>query len=159
MKRVKVTKQKQREFTLRPSRLRMFVIYLVLFVFAYGFGILLRLIFNNGAADFPAFFDDWYLDAGIVVGGAFVLALVDFRRWTVRIMNGDQLEGPAGPFGERLAVPLRNIDWTRSTKSLKAGLGMANGIYTIDRQRVLFNRWFYAPNSLQEFFDRIGFRG
>lgn len=137
----------------------MFLIYLILFVLAYGFGILLRLIFNSGAADFPALFDDWYLDVGIVVGGAFLLALVDFRRWTVRVLNGDQLEGPAGPFGERMAVPLKTIDWARSSKSLMSGFGMANGIYTIDRQRVLFNRWFYAPDSLQEFFKQIGFRG
>lgn len=158
MKKVKVTKRpKMQEFVLRPSRLRMIAIYIFLFALALGVGFLIRLVINPGSLNLAELEKSWIAYVAILLGAPILLAVMDFRRWTLRILDGDRVEGPAGPFGERLAIGLDEIDWERTKRSLSSWLKMGNAIYASRRERILLNPWFYPSQTYVEFLDLIGF--
>ena len=135
----------------------MFLSYTVLFALAYGAGILLRMLFSPSEERVRLLTGDWLRDFAIVAGGALLLSLLDFRRWTVRIHAGDRLEGASGAFGERVTIPIDEIDWTQTGRSLQSRVKLGNGIYAISRERILISPWFYSPGDYQDFLERIGF--
>jgi hypothetical protein len=158
MKKPKPTRRtsKQAEYVLRPSRLRMTLIYILIFSIAMGIGILIRFILDGGVYNPDRLFGDWQTNALIIFGGAIVFALLDYRRWTIRVLDGERIEGPSGAFSQRQAFPIKDIDWTRTRRSINSRLKIGNGIYTDSRQRILISPWFYDPQQFQEFAQRIG---
>jgi len=159
MKKAKVTRnpRSQAEFVLRPSRWRMLLIYVILFALAVTFGLLIRSIFSGGFST-ETIFGDWQINAIIVVGGAVAFALLDYRRWTMRVQGGEYLEGPTGAFGERIILPLKEINWERSGKSLRSRFGVGTAIYTHGGRRILISPWFYEPGHFKAFLYEIGYR-
>ena len=159
MKSVKIPRKSksQAEFILRPSRWRMMVIYTIMFTLAVFAGLLIRTILGGGAS-VQAIFSDWYINLGIVVGGAVLFALIDYSRWTMRVQGKEQLEGPSGAFGDRNTLPLKDINWPRSRKSLGSRIKIGTAIYTHGGKRILISPWFYDPARYQEFLDQIGYQ-
>ncbi|MBE0699243.1 MAG: hypothetical protein IH586_20160 [Anaerolineaceae bacterium] len=159
MKKMKVTRkpQSRQEYVLHPSRVRMVIIYAIFFTVAVAIGIIIRLVVNQGNASMGELFSDWATNLAIVIGGAVVFALLDYSRWTIRVVGGENVEGPSGALGTRALLPLKDIDWERSGRSLRSSLKIGNAIYTIGRQRILISPWFYEPGSFSEFLDRIGY--
>jgi hypothetical protein len=158
MKKPKPTKKigKQADFVLKPSRLRMALIYALMFGIAVSVGILIRFIMDGGVFDAQRLFGDWQMNALIVLGGAIVFAMLDYRRWTIRVLGGERVEGPSGAFGERQVFSISDIDWTRTRRSMNSRLKIGNGIYTGTRQRILISPWFYDPENFREFAERLG---
>ena len=158
MKKAKVTRKPSAriDYTLRPSRWRMMLIYSALFTLALVFGLLLRMLFG-GEFSLQTLFGDWYVNIAIVIGGAVLYSLLDYRRWTMRVLGGDQVEGPTGALGDRVTVPIREIDWTRSRRSIESRIKIGTAIYSLSRQRILISPWFYDPDQFREFLDRIGY--
>ena len=159
MKKVKVTRklQSRADFTLHPSRVRMMLIYAIFFALAVLAGMLIRLAFNRGSLSLAELFSYWVMNLAIVVGGSVLFALLDYSRWTIRVVGGEKIEGPSGALGTRSLLPLDEIDWARSGKSLRSRLKVGNAIYAPGRQRILISPWFYAPTAFSEFLDRIGY--
>jgi hypothetical protein len=158
MKKVKVTQRPsgQDDFTLRPSRLRMFGIYIVMFTVALAAGLLLRMLVNGDGFSMEFIQQNWPTGVGVVILGAATLALIERSRWTLRVIGGGLLEGPTGAFGERLGIPLQEIDWERTRRSLSSRLKIGNAIYANSRQRIMISPWFFAPAEIKELFSRIG---
>ena len=158
MKKVKVTKRPktQTEFVLKPNRLRMFLIYMVLFILAYGVGTVLRYILTGGDLDLERMGEDWLIDVLIVFGGPVLLALLDYNRWVIKYQE-NQLEGLSGAFGERSVFPIREIDWKRTARSLSSRVKIGNGIYAQTSRRILISPWFYNPGDYKTFLDLIGY--
>jgi len=146
------------EFVLRPIRWRMALIYAGFFALAVFAGMLIRLATNSGQEAFSELFNDWYINLAIVVGGAIIFALLDYPRWTIRVVGMDRIEGSTGAFGERVALPLKDMDWPRSRKSLNSRMKVGNAMYTVTGKRILISPWFYDARHFQEFLDRIGYR-
>ena len=159
MQKAKVTRRAKalNEFILKPNRLRMFIIYTLLFILAYGLGLLIRYAINPTEFNLERLKEDWLIDILIVFGGPILLALLDSQRWIVQIKGGDQLEGLSGAFGERATFAVKDIDWVRTRKSLSSRLKIGNGIYSQTRKRILISPWFYTPDAYQEFLKIIGF--
>jgi hypothetical protein len=159
MKKVKVTRrpQSRQDYILRPSRVRMALIYAGFFALAVVVGMLIRLIAYRENANLEAILEGWGINLGIVVGGAVLFALMDYSRWTIRIVGGEKVEGPSGAMGSRSQLPLDDIDWERSGRSLRSRMKIGNAIYTVGRQRILISPWFYEPGLFAEFLDRIGY--
>ena len=111
MKKVKVTKKPKstQEFILKPNRLRMFSIYMLLFAAAYAFGLVIRYAISGGTLAMDRLGEDWLVDALIIFGGPVLLALVDYKRWIVKF-QGSQLENLSGPFGEHATFATKDID-------------------------------------------------
>ena len=147
----------QADFILRPSLLRVMLIYIAMFSLAVLFGLLIRALFGGGFS-LSSLFGDWYINLAIVVGGAVLFAVIDYRRWTMRVLGGLKLEGPSGAFGERVTMQVREINWERSGKSLRSRIKIGTGIYSTMGQRILISPWFYPPGLYQEFLDKIGYR-
>lgn len=145
------------EFTLRPSRVRMAVIYAAFFALAVLAGMLIRLVFNRQGLKLEELYGDWALYLAIVIGGAILFALMDYSRWTIRLVGGDRVEGPSGAMGSRSWFDLGDIDWGRTQRSLGSRFKVGNAIYSVERQRILISPWFYPPASYAEFLDRIGY--
>lgn len=156
MKKTKVTKRpaQRGETVIQPSRLRMFVIYLVLFVLAIGIGTLVRLALNRESLGIW-FTENWRMTLLIVVGGAALLSLVERSRWTLRLLDGRRLEGPSGAFGERYIIPAEQIDWEQTNRSLGSWLKIGNAIYGPERKRIVVSQWFFDPQELSALFDQL----
>lgn len=158
MKKVKVTKKSAPEQLFQPSVLRMYLIYTLLFVLAYAFGLLIRYITNREQFTIDRLTNDWLVDTLIVFLGPLLLAFLYKRRWSVKVVGRDTIEGPTGAFSDRVTLPLREINWAMTERSIESRLGMANGIYAGGR-RILVNKWFFTPSDWQELLDRIGYTG
>jgi hypothetical protein len=144
------------EAVLKPSRLLMFLNYILLFTIAVTVGLGVRWLVNR-----EGFGQNWWSENGlltlaVVVFSSLLIAVVDHGRWTLRIINGSQLEGPTGALGDRLVIPLREIDMDRTRKSLRSRLKIGNGIYANSRQRILISPWFYRPAEYRNFIREIG---
>jgi hypothetical protein len=159
MKKVKVTRnpQSRQDFLLRPSRVRMALIYAAFFSLAVIVGMIIRLIAYRENLNFAALIDGWAVNLGIVIGGSVLFALMDYPRWTIKVLGGENVEGPSGAMGMRSLLPLGEIDWERSGRSLRSRLKIGNAIYSVGRQRILISPWFYEPGLFAEFLDRIGY--
>lgn len=159
MKKVRAARKSQSrlDYSLRPSRVRMALIYAFFFALAVMFGMLIRIMANNENASLAQLFSDWGPNLAIVVGGAVLFAMIDYSRWTIRLQGGDELEGPSGGMGRRMVLPLEEIDWERTRRSLESRLKIGNAIYTVDGQRILISPWFYPPGSYAEFLDQINY--
>jgi hypothetical protein len=159
MKKIRSAKQsgKKNNFILRPNRLRMGLIYAFFFGVALVIGILIRFILDGGVFNPQSLFGDWRINFAIVFGGAVLFALLDYSRWTIRILGGEQLEGPSGAFGDRQIIPISEIDWTRTGRSLGSRFKIGNGIYARSRQRILISPWFYNPPDFDQFAQLIGY--
>ena len=159
MKKVKVTKRPsaRADLVLRPSRLRMFLIYIVLFALAIGFGLIIRLLVNQGEFTLGWVQDNWVAGAGIIFGGAALMAFIERNRWVLRVPDHELLEGPTGMFGERITIRLDEIDWERTQRSLSSRLKIGNAIYGPDRARILVSPWFFEPEGIRELFSAIGY--
>jgi hypothetical protein len=159
MKKVKVTKRPstRADLVLRPSPLRMFFIYIILFALALGIGLLIRLIVNRGSFTLEWLQQNWIAGLAIIFGGAALMPLIERSRWMIRVLNNSIIEGPTGMFGERITIGLDEIDWTRTQRSLTSRLKLANAIYGPASARILISQWFFDPVPLQEFLDAIGF--
>ena len=155
MKKLKVTKRpgSRAGLVLKPSRLRMFAIYALLFGLAIGFGLLLRMMFSPGGIG-PVNIPVTLL---AVLGGALLMAFIEHSRWTLRVGEGEQLEGPTGAFGERTSIPLKGIDWARTRRSLSSRLKIGNSIYASANSRVMVSPWFFDPQKFHEFLTAIGY--
>jgi hypothetical protein len=162
MQKAKATKRpnvnKKIDYILRPNRIRMGLIYALTFAIAMAIGILIRFFLDGGVFSPDSLFGDWSINLLIVIGGAVLFALLDYSRWTIRIVDGDKLEGPTGAFGDRHAFPIRDIDWNRTGRSLGSRFKIGNGIYTTKRQRILISPWFYNPEEYQQFTAMIGYK-
>lgn len=145
------------EYVLYPSRLRMGLIYSGFFAVAVLAGWLIRIGVNSGKATTAELFDGWYINLAIVIGGAILFAFLDFSRWTIRVIDNDRLEGPAGALGERLILSLREINWPRSSKSLNSRLKVGNAIYSVGGKRILISPWFYEVDKYADFLKQIGY--
>lgn len=159
-KKMKVTKRPnpRGDYVLQPTWLRMFLIYIVLFILAIGLGTLLRLAFSRENLG-SWFTENWDTTLAIIVGGAALLALIERGRWTLRVLDGRRLEGPSGAFGERFEFPVEQIDWERTNRSLGSWLKIGNAIYSQDRRRIAISQWFFDPGRLQTLIELIRPRG
>jgi len=146
------------DYILRPVRWRVALIYAIFFALAVLAGLSIRVAFNANKESFATLFSDWYFNFIIVIGGSILFALLDYSRWTIRVINGDRIEGPTGAFGERAELPLKEIDWTRSSRSLNSRLKVGNAIYTLTRKRILISPWFYKQEDFKELLDYIGYK-
>lgn len=145
------------EFVLHPSRVRMFLVYVVVFALAILFGSGIRWLFNHDAFNATWLANQGPVTAVIIAGGAAFMSLTEYTRWTMRVTGGDMLEGPAGVFGDRLAIDIHHIDWTLTRRSLRSWLKIGNAIYGVSRQRILVSPWFFPPSQFREMLDRIGY--
>lgn len=145
------------EFVLFPSRVRMTIIYAVLFTLALMIGLLIRAAFSGWSFDLGGIWDEWYLNILLIFGGALVFAMIDYNRWTIRVRDNESVEGPTGAMGERALLPIKNIDWDRTRRNLNSRLKIGNAIYTQSGQRILISPWFYAPARYHEFLSEIGY--
>lgn len=161
MKKVKVTKRPgpQGELIVLPSRLRMFLIYMVMFSLAIGIGLLLRLAVDRESFTAEWLSSGWISWLGVVIGGAALMALIERSRWKLRVVERDKLEGPTGAFGERLVIPFNEIDWPRTQRSLSSKLKIGNAIYGRGRQRIIVSQAFFDPAALSELLRAIGYKG
>lgn len=155
MKRVKVTKRPVNSLVLRPARLRMFAIYVILLTLALSFGLVLRMITSSDGFNLQTATYDWPLSLAIVFGGSAIMVLLEYRRLTLRF-DGDHVEGPAGAFGERQALNIKEIDWLRTRNSLSSRLKFGNAIYTYVGQRIIVSPWFFHPERFEEFLSALG---
>ncbi len=157
MKKVKVTKKPGTSFILRPSRVRMFLVYIVILALAIGAGLTIQFLFRRNSLG-----PDWFVTDGptylaIIVGGAIIISLMEYSRWIIRVESGDTVEGPSGAFGERLSIPLKEIDWQRTRRSLNSWLKFGNAIYSSPRRRILISPWFFSPARFREFLSMVGY--
>jgi hypothetical protein len=159
MKKVKVTRkpQSRQDFLLQPSRVRMATIYAIFFALAVIAGMVIRLFAYRENANLALITQGWETNLAIVVGGSVLFALMDYSRWTIKVLNGENIEGPSGAMGARALLPLSEIDWARSGHSLRSRLKIGNAIYTNERKRILISPWFYDPKPFAEFLERIGY--
>lgn len=158
MKKVKVTKKSAPELVLQPSVLRMYLIYTLMFVLAYAFGLLIRFITQRDQFTIERLTSDWLVDTLIVFVGPLLLAFIYKRRWMIKIIGRDTVEGPTGAFSDRITLPLRDINWAMTERSIESKFGLANAIYAGGR-RILVNVWFFNPAEWREFLERIGYTG
>jgi hypothetical protein len=142
--------------TVRPSRLRMFAVYVVMFAAALAVGMIFRMIANGWEATAQWITGQWPALVGIIFGGGALMAVIEHGRWTLRLLDGDRLEGPTGMFGERIVIPTGEIDWERTRRSMSGRLKMGNAIYGPGRTRILISPWFFEPAALRELLDRVG---
>jgi hypothetical protein len=77
-------------------------------------------------------------------------------RWTMRLLNGELLEGPTGASGQRIEIPLKDIDWVRTRRSLSSWFGIGNSIYAKSNSRILVSRWYFNPSEFRDFLASIG---
>jgi hypothetical protein len=159
MKKVKVSQRPaaRGEITLQPSRLRMFLIYIVLFAIAIAFGQLIRLVIYREEGTLAWLASNWPVTLAIIFGGAALMAVIERRRWTLRVLGRDEVEGPTGAFGERISIPLSQIDWERTRRSLSSRLKLGNAIYGPERRRIIVSQWFFEPEGLREMLRAIGY--
>ena len=157
MTKTKVTKRPspRGDITLQPSRLRMFLIYVVLFSLAIGIGLVIRLLMNQLDVTGGWFAENWPSGVGIIIGGAALLSFIERSRWTLRLLEGRRLEGPSGAFGERLVIPAEEIDWVLTQRSLGSWLKIGNAIYGKERKRIIVSQWFFDPEKLRDLLGRI----
>ena len=158
MKKAKVTKKSASELILQPSVLRMYLIYTLMFILAYAFGLLIRFITQREQFTVERLTNDWLVDTLIVFAGPLLLAFIYKRRWMVKVIGRDTVEGPTGAFSDRIQLPVREINWAMTERSIESKVGLANAIYA-GGQRILVNIWFFNPSEWQEFLDRIGYTG
>ena len=156
MKRVKVTKRTVSDRILRPSRLLMFANYVMMMTLAVAFGLTLRWVFSRFSLSADWWQKNGMVTLGIIVAGSIVVALVEYKRWTLRVLDGDKLEGPAGAMGERMTISIKEIDWDRTRRSLRSWLKIGNGIYDFSRRRILISPWFYKPADYRAFIRDLG---
>jgi hypothetical protein len=157
MKKAKVTRRPgaRENPVLKPSRLRMFIIYVILFGLALLAGFIIRLIFNGFN------FDDmnWSTMLIIVFGGAVVMAFMEVPRWTLIVRDGGELlEGTTGAFGARVAIPVKSIDWERTHRSISSRVKIGNNIYVTSIQKLMISPWFFNPRELRRFLESIGYQ-
>ncbi len=154
MNKINDTKRPGERYVLRPSRPRMFLIYTVILALAIGAGFLIRsVIYHTG---FNLLQTDGLFFAGLILFGAVVITLMEYSRWTMHVEIGEAVEGPSGALGERLSIPLDQIDWKRTRRSLTSWLKFGNAIYASPRQRILVSPWFFDPKKFREFLTIIG---
>lgn len=157
MKKAKVTRRPgtREKLVLKPSRLRMFIIYVILFDLALLLGFIIRLIFNGFN------FDDmnWPAMLLIVFGGALVMAFMEVPRWTLLVRDGGELlEGTTGAFGARVTIPIKSIDWKRTHRSLSSRVKIGNNIYVTSVQKLMVSPWFFDPGEFRSFLEVIGYQ-
>ncbi|HEX9017802.1 MAG TPA: hypothetical protein VF806_01360 [Anaerolineaceae bacterium] len=159
MAKIKVSKRPSPggDITLLPSRLRMFLVYLVLLAVALAVGLALRFLVNRGGFTATWLEENWPAGLIITFGGSALLAFIERNRWKLRVLDGDRIEGPTGTFGERIVIPVDEIDWTRTLNSLRSWLKIGNAIYGSARVRIIISQWFFHPNELKELLKAIGY--
>src|SRR5690606_5004404 len=96
MKKIKVTKRPaaRGEITLQPSRVRMFLVYIVLFALAIAAGQVIRWVLYREDITQPWMGGNWMVAGGIVLGAAALMALLERNRWTLRVIGRERVEGP-----------------------------------------------------------------
>jgi hypothetical protein len=157
MKKVKVTRRPGASFVLRPSRVRMFLVYIVILALAIGVGLAIQFLFRRNSLSPNWFMTDGPTYLAIILGGAIIISLMEYSRWIIHVENGDTVEGPSGAFGERLSIQLKEIDWQRTRRSLNSWLKFGNAIYSGPRRRILISPWFFSPARFREFLSAIGY--
>lgn len=135
----------------------MFLVYIVILALAIGVGLIIQFLFRHNS-----FSPDWLMADGptylaIILGGAIIISLMEYSRWIVRVEDGNTVEGPSGAFGERLSIPLKEIDWQRTRHGLNSWFKFGNAIYSSPRRRILISPWFYHPAQFREFLTAIGY--
>ncbi len=155
MTKIKVTKRPGEKYVLHPSRPRMFVVYTVILALALGVGFLIRYLIYHTGLDLLQ--TDGLFFLGLILFGAVLITLMEYSRWTLHVESGENVEGPSGALGERLAIPLDEIDWKRTRRSLASWLKFGNAIYASPRQRILVSPWFFDPKKFREFLTMIGY--
>lgn len=156
MKKSQATRRAGETLILRPSRVRMFIIYVIILGLAMGASILFQYLFSRGSYDVGWLQNDIPRFVLILLGGSLLITLLEHARWTMRVEDGDRIEGPSGIFGQRLTIPLREIDWERTRRSLNSRLKFGNAIYSLRQDRVLVSPWFFDPAQFREFLSAIG---
>jgi hypothetical protein len=158
MTRVKVTKRPKpsQDYVLQPSLWRMYLIYMLIFLFVYLIAFGIRSITEPQTFNRECIIANWQIDALLVFGAPLLLALIYRGRWIVRVLDGERVEGSAGAFNQRVELPLRDINWEATRKSFTSRFKMANSMYA-GSKRILINIWFYAPAAFEEFLSAIGY--
>lgn len=148
----------RQDLTIQPSRLRMFLVYLVMFTLAISLGLLIRVAVNPGETSLAYFQENWVPGVAIILGGSLLMAVIERSRWTLRVLGRNQLEGPTGLFSERITIPADEIDWERTRRSLESWLKIGNAIYGSGRTRVMVSQWFFNPEELKELLGMLGYK-
>jgi hypothetical protein len=159
MAKIKAPKRAVADFILKPNRLRLFLIYLLMFVLALILGYGIRWIFYRDTFTQEFLQNQGAGTALLIIGGALLLSFTEYSRWTLRIINRNVLEGPTGMFGDRLRMPIETIDWKRTQRSLASRFKIGNAIYGEDRQRILVSPWFFNSGQFSELLELIGYEG
>ncbi len=157
VKKIKVTRRPGSSFVLRPSRPRMFLVYTVILTLAIGAGFFIRFLLYHTGFDPSWFQTNGLFFLGLILLGAILITVMEYSRWTMRVVDGEKVEGPSGALGERLSIPLEAIDWKRTRRSLASWLKFGNAIYASPRQRILVSPWFFNPKQFREFLTAIGY--
>ena len=157
MAKIRATKRPGHDYTLRPNRLRMFFVYVILFALAIVLGTGIRWLLYR-----DTFTQGWWSSNGttaiiIVVIGAALMSFTEYSRWTLRVVGGSTIEGPAGMFGARESLSIAAIDWDRTHRSLGSWLKIGNAIYDVSREHILVTPWFFNPGEFKEMLDLIGY--
>jgi uncharacterized membrane protein YciS (DUF1049 family) len=158
MTRVKVTKRTRPspDFILKPSLGRMYFIYMLLFLSVYLVSFGLRSLNDPQTFNLEYLIANWQLDVLLIFGAPLLLALFYRGRWTLRVVDGERIEGSAGAFAQRVELPIREINWEATRRSFSSRLKLANSL-TAGNRRILINIWFYAPEAFAEFLSAIGY--
>lgn len=157
MAKIKTSKRPVADFILKPNRLRLFLIYLLMFVLALILGYGIRWIFYRETFTQEFLQSQGFGTVLLVFGAALLLSITEYSRWTLRIIDRNVLEGPTGMFGDRMRMPIETIDWKRTQRSLASWLKVGNAIYGEDRQRILVSPWFFNPDQFTELLELIGY--
>ena len=158
MAKIRVTKRPTQDFILKPNRVRMFLIYIILFALAIVLGTGIRWLLYRDTLTPGWWSNNGTIAVVIIVVGALLMSVTEYSRWTLRVVGGNTIEGPAGMFGSREALSIAAIDWERTRRSLSSWLKIGNAIYDVSRQRILVSPWFFTPREFREMLDLIGYR-
>ncbi len=135
----------------------MFLVYLVILSLAIGTGLLIQFLFRRDSFGPGWLQTDSITYLAIILAGSLIVSLMEYPRWTLRVEGGEKVEGPSGAFGERLSIPVKEIDWMRTRRSLTSWLKFGNAIYVSPRERILVSPWFFDQGKFREFLAAIGY--
>jgi hypothetical protein len=154
---IKIPKRTGASLIIRPSRLRMIGVYIIILTIAISVGLAIRFLLSHESVTLDWLQSDALPLAAIIIGGSVFISFLEYSRWTLRVENGDSVEGPAGAFGERMTLSLKEIDWVKTHRSLDSWLQFGNGIYSTPRRRILVSPCFFKPAEFREFLSAIGY--
>lgn len=135
----------------------MFLVYIVLLTLAIGIGFFIRFLFYHDSFTSAWLTSNAPIFLVLILVGSVLITFMEYKRWIIRVEDGDKVEGPSGAFGERLSIPLKEIDWARTHRSLGSWFKFGNAIYVSPRVRILISPWFFNPGRFREFLDAIGY--